>query len=160
MSNLAYVGIFVILCIFGILYSLWASARRDKIALQLRASGIPVQAEVTGLEFIPAVWSNDSVTLEARYSLTYRFYVDQPGEGSIPYAKTITASRQIGDSGDSLEVGLHIPVLYLPGDPAVSMLEANVRSQSPTGMNDYVKVFFMFTTAAVLLALLLNVMHW
>ncbi len=140
MDNLSYVGIFLILCAMGLLYSLWASARKQKNAAQLRASGIRAEAEVIGLEFVPAAWNDGVMVSEACYSLTYRFYVDAPGEQTTPCVKTLPISRQFGDN---LEVGLRVPVLYLPGDPQVSMLEAEVRGQAPTDIREYVKAFMV-----------------
>jgi hypothetical protein len=151
MSNLSYVGIFFILCVLGILYSLWASARKQRALLQLRQAGILVQAEVADLQFVQAEWKDGVLKREAYYSLTYRFNVDAPAEQTIPYLSTISVSRQVGDD---LEIGLPVPVLYLPGSPQVSMLEAEVQDATPTSVADYAKIV-VFAAVVVLIILMM-----
>jgi hypothetical protein len=150
MGNLSYVGIFLILCILGILYTIWASARSQKIPVQLRRVGIATQAEVVGLEFVPAVWNSDTIVIPAYYALTLRYCVEQPGKPAVPYIKTLSVGRHIGDN---LEVGLYVPVVYLPSNPAESLLESDIKVQSTTGLLAYAKAFFMLTTAVALLTL-------
>src|SRR5262245_53878343 len=157
MGTLSFVGILLILIILGIVCTIWASARRKRFVVKLCRDGVAVRAEVVELKFVPAVWNDDSIVEQAYYSLTYRFCAQPGGEHQTPYIQTIAVSRFIGDD---LEVGLYVSVLYLPGNPAVSMLEAEVNKPGPISMGDYAKVFFMFTTAVALLLLLLTSIHF